>query len=387
MSSPITDPITLARSEKLIALIRQEIESAGGYISFARFMELALYAPELGYYSAGSDIFGHSGDFITAPLISPLFTHCIARQFQEILAELNQADILEIGAGSGVFAKDVLLELEKLGTIPQHYFIYEISASLRGQQQALLQSACPHLLSRVQWLDELPQEFSGIIFANEVLDALPVNCFHVEEESVKERSVVWDNDKKQFQWQLTVPDSAFAKRLEDIRGEFSLPLGYESEINFSLSEYIAKLAKILKKGIILFFDYGYGRREYYHPDRMQGTLMCFYQHRGHDNPLVNVGLQDITAHVDFTSVVESAVGCGLSLAGYTTQAGFLLACGLLELAEQRADSAIDQYQQSQAIKKLTLPAQMGELVKVMALSKDFNSPLIGFSLLDRRRDL
>jgi SAM-dependent MidA family methyltransferase len=377
MSSPIRDPLT--------ELMRQEIESAGGYISFARFMELALYAPTFGYYSAGSNIFGHEGDFITAPLISPLFTRCVSRQFKQILDELNGGDILEIGAGSGVFAKDALLELEALESLPQHYFIYEISTALRREQQQLLQTACPHLLSRVQWLEELPQEFCGIIFANEVLDALPVRLFQIDENDIKERSVGWDHN--QFQWQLTLPEAEFANHVEQLRDEFALPPGYESEINIVLSSYISKLADTLKQGVILFFDYGYGRREYYHRDREHGTLMCFHEHRGHDNPLINVGLQDMTAHVDFTAVAEHAVQSGLSLAGFTTQAGFLLACGLLEMAEQQAASAVDQYQQSQAIKKLTLPAQMGELVKVIALSKELDLKLRGFELQDRRRDL
>lgn len=368
-----------ARSEKLSDLIRQDIENAGGSISFARFMELALYSPNLGYYSAGTTPFGHNGDFITAPHISPLFSRCLARQFQPLLHELHH--ILEIGAGSGVFAKDVLLELEKLGNLPENYFIYEISPVLRETQKQLFQLECPHLLARIHWLEKLPQDFTGIIFANEVLDALPVHCFQVEEEGIKERSVGFNNNE--FHWILTNPIKEILDRL--YQEEISLPVGYASEINLAAPVWIKELGHTLKKGVVLLFDYGYGRREYYHPDRTQGTLMCFHQHQQHSNPFAYIGLQDITAHVDFTAVVESAIDAGFSLAGYTTQAGFLLACGLLELVEQ--SSAVEQYQTNQAIKKLTMPSQMGEIIKVMGLSKDFEVPLLGFALHDRRKDL
>lgn len=370
-------------SSTLTDIIQEEIQQAGGHISFARFMELALYAPGMGYYTSHANPFGKSGDFITAPEISPLFARCIARQIQQVLMAIPDSDILELGAGSGVFAKDVLLELEKLNFLPQHYFIFEISAALREQQQQFLQTHCPHLLTRVQWLDALPSTFSGVIFANEVLDAIPIHCFRITEDGIQERCVAWENNR--FFWKATSPTSEdFTKKVSAIQQEYNLPAGYESEINLALPAWIKSLSTILEKGLILLCDYGYGRREYYHPDRHQGTFMCYHQHRRCDDPFQFVGLQDMTAHVDFTTVVEHT---DLTLAGFTTQASFLLACGLLNLAGENSSTVIDIYQQNQAIKTLTLPSQMGEAVKIIGLSKDLNILPIGFSLHDRRRDL
>lgn len=379
------DPLAIERHKKLCQHIREEIETAGGFISFARYMELALYTPHLGYYMAGARQFGKSGDFVTAPDISPLFSHCIAKQCQSILAALPKSDILELGAGAGTLAKTLLLELEKSSHLPQHYFIFEISPALREYQYQILKTHCPHLLSRITWLTHLPQSFTGVIFANEVLDALPVHCFQVEAEGIKEKCVTYHDQK--FVWQIKAPTAPqFTERLLETRAP-EIP-GYESEINLMLPEWITALGHSLKEGVILLMDYGYGRREYYHPDRTTGTLQCHYQHRRHADPLIFTGLQDITAHVDFTTVVESAVSAGLTLAGYTTQVSFLLACGLLDNVEESNTVSIEaQYQQNQAIKRLTLPSEMGEVVKVMGLSKNFDAALRGFSLYDRCRDL
>lgn len=379
-------PDALAHSEKLRQLIIQDILSNDGHITFARFMELALYAPGLGYYSAGNQKFGKKGDFVTAPEISPLFAQCIARQCQQVLQELGSFDILEFGAGSGKFATDLLAELEQLNSLPQHYFILEVSAELRERQQHLLQTKCPHLLTRIQWLDALPtMGISGVIFANEVLDAMPINLFHYANNTLKERYVSVQDNK--LIWQITTPSEALIKPLEHIKDECELTDNYNSEINLMLPAWIQALSTILKSGLILLFDYGYGRREYYHRDRDCGTLMCHYQHQRHSDPLILVGLQDITAHVDFTAVVESAIDAGLNLAGYTTQSAFLFACGLLEIAARDNLTAADLYQQNQQIKLLTLPSQMGEIVKAIGLSKNWDTALLGFSLHDRRRDL
>jgi SAM-dependent MidA family methyltransferase len=383
MVLPLPNSVARARSDQLTDLIRAEIAKSGGFISFARFMELALYKPILGYYSASAPKFGQGGDFITAPHISPLFAQCLARQFQLVLAQMENDDILEIGAGSGLFAKDVLLELEKLNSLPKHYFILEISPELRLHQEELLRSECPHLLSRVQWLDALPKEFKGVIFANEVLDALPVHCFQIKKNQLYERSVGWENEA--FCWKLTAPSAALREHVEKLQREISFPEEYASEINIVLTSFIQSLANSLKQGVIFLFDYGYGQREYYHPDRQQGTLMCYFQHQKHDNPLVFAGLQDMTAHVDFTAVAENAVEAGLDLMGYTTQQGFLLSAGLLENASK--ESAVEQYNQSVAIKKLMLPSEMGEAVKVMGLGKGIEMFLEVFRLQDRRRDL
>jgi SAM-dependent MidA family methyltransferase len=380
--------MTLNNPEQLIQTIRQQITQSGGAIPFATFMQLALYAPNLGYYNTGKRLFGRGGDFVTASEISPLFAACIAKQCQQILTALGTGDMLEIGAGSGQFAKNVLLELQQLNCLPRHYFIYEISPALRAQQLQLFEEECPALLNRVHWLDELPSSgINGIIFANEVLDALPVTCFQVTEEGVQERCVTWENDH--FAWKNNAPTASdFAAQIKTLAETVELAVGYTSEIHLEIPKWLRQIAPVLTQGVILLIDYGYGRREYYHPDRTQGTLMCFHQHRSHSDPFAMVGLQDITAHVDFTTVAEQAVDLGLTVAGYTTQAAFLLASGLLALAEERQSaSAADIYTQAQAIKTLTLPSQMGEIIKVIALTKQIDFPLTGFALHDRRKDL
>jgi SAM-dependent MidA family methyltransferase len=387
---PTPNATALAYSQTLTQFIRQEIEAAGGYISFARYMELALYTPGLGYYSAGSYKFGKQGDFVTAPEISPLFAQCVAKQCQQILTALGSGDILELGAGSGKLAGDLLCTLEQLGCLPQHYFILEISGELRARQQQWLTSTCPHLLSRVTWLDRLPEiPIKGVIFANEVMDAMPVHCFQTDDNGIQERCVTIQHDL--FDWQIMPPTTpALLQQIQAIQAiqeECPLPPGYRSEINLLLSSWIQTLALTLEQGIILLSDYGYGRREYYHPDRSTGTLMCYYQHHYHSDPFKLIGLQDITAHVDFTAVAENALAANLQVAGYTTQAAFLLASGILELAQQNTLSPADEYEQNQAIKLLTLPSQLGEAIKVISLSKNFDLPLLGFSLHDRRHHL
>lgn len=374
--------------EKLTTLIRQEMIQSGGSLSFARFMELALYAPYLGYYTGGKHKLGSRGDFLTAPEISPLFAKSIARQCQQIALKFSSYEILEFGAGSGVFAKDLLFALDEMGILPKHYFILEVSAELRDRQQRFLQSECPQFFSRIKWLDTLTHfSMEGIIFANEVMDAMPVHAFEIQENDIKERFVTWQHD--QFCFESREPLTPKLKALcQTLRETYLLPNGYQSEIHLFLSAWIQTIAKVLIKGVILLIDYGYGREEYYHPDRSMGTLMCYYQHHKHDNPFKWVGLQDITAHVDFTTVIESADAIGFKLAGYTTQAAFLTACGLLEIAEKEKNfSEKEKFQQNTAIKKLIFPHEMGEVIKVMALSKAWNDALIGFSLLERRRDL
>ena len=384
---PTPSPLSLEHSNKVLAHVRQEIEKAGGYISFARFMEIVLYTPGLGYYSAGNPKLGELGDFVTAPEISVLFTKCVARQCQEILQSMPAQNILEFGAGSGKFAADLLLELERVDCLPTSYSILEISADLRAKQSYLLQSRCPHLFSRVSWLDCLPDPgFQGIIFANEVLDAMPSHCFQIDKHTSKERYVSLVDDR--LSW-LSAPSTSpeLTRRVTEINEMATLPHGYESEVNLIIPAWISAVADIFQQGVMLLFDYGYGRREYYHAERDHGTLMCYYQHHRHSDPFFLPGLQDITTSVDFTCVAEAADAGGLQIAGYTTQASFLLACGIIELANDPALTHLEQYQQNQAIKMLTLPAQMGELIKVIALTKNYDEPLIGFSLFDRRKDL
>jgi SAM-dependent MidA family methyltransferase len=376
------------RSTAISDYIRQELLTIPDHvISFARFMELALYHPEWGYYSTEHFHLGEHGDFTTAPEISSLFAQCLARQIQQIHQSLALPSLLELGAGTGKLAGDLLTELEHLECLPDHYYIYEISAGLRKKQQDFLQTAYPRFYSRVTWLATLPENFSGTIIANEVLDALPVHCFQIEEDNIREKCVAFDHH--QFVFKLCEAASPLQEEVSALRDLYSLPNGYESEINLHVHDFIAALAHSLKKGIILFADYGYGQREYYHRERSKGTLTCFYRHQKHDNPLVMPALQDITAHVDFTRVIDKAVDNGLSLLGYTSQAAFLLACGLTELvtAAEKNLTQAEELKLHHAVKLLTLPTEMGERIKFMALGKGAELPLLGFRLQERRREL
>lgn len=369
-------------------IIREEIIANGGQIAFDRFMELALYHPVYGYYFSTDFQLGEHGDFTTAPEISPLFAQCFAKQCQQIFTHLDHKNILELGAGSGQFAFDLLTELDRLDITPKQYIIYEISTSLRKKQQQLLHTLKPSLYERIQFIETLPQDLKGIIIANEVLDALPVNCFRIDDETIKERTVGLENNE--FVWKLSTPlTPTLAAKVQTLHETYLLYNGYESEINLHLPAFIASICNSLSQGVILLADYGYGQHEYYHPERNHGTLAGFYQHQRSDNPLINVGKQDITAHVDFTSVIENAVEYGCTLGGFTTQAAFLLACGLLEIAEELEQqlSIKEQVNLHNAIKILTLPSEMGDRVKIMALNKNIDLKLKGFDLQDRRRDL
>ncbi len=380
---PMPDPTALAHSERLKQMICAEIHR-NGPISFARFMQLALYAPGLGYYSAGARKFGPEGDFITAPEISPLFSQCVARQCQQVLAAIKNSDILEFGAGSGVMAGSILKELIKNNSAPNHYYILEVSAELRQRQQHYLHQQIPDFYHRVIWLDDLPQQsFQGVVLANEVLDAMPINRFHYRKDAIQEYFVACDG--QEFAWQLHSPTANLTQALAAY--QLDLPDDYDTEINLSLPGWIKSVAAKLNAGLILLFDYGFPREEYYHPERAMGTLMCHYRHRAHNDPFLFPGLQDITAHVDFTAVAEAAVANQLQVAGYTNQAGFLLNCDLLGLATSVNLPEFEQIQMNQAIKKLTSPAEMGELFKVIALTRQIDFSLLGFAQFDQRSRL
>lgn len=367
-------------SRELCTFIAQKA-AQNGPLSFAEYMQLALYHPTLGYYNNGSQKFGESGDFITAPEISPLFGQCLAAQIEPVLTALNATDILEFGAGSGQLASDILLALEERNRLPQHYYILELSAELQNRQREKIISLVPQMQGRVIWLERLPENFQGIIIANEVLDAMPVERFCFQNQAWWEYVVDYKEEK--FKEKLVPAREALVKPNYPI----SLPEGYHSEINLLLSGWLESLSVCQTRGLVLLIDYGFPRQEYYHPDRSMGTLMCHYQHLSHTDPYFWPGLQDITAHVDFTAVAESAVAAGFKLAGYTTQAHFLLSCGLTELAAKQPTSVKESWAQNQAIKKLVLPQEMGELFKVMALTKEFSMPLLGFELKDMREKL
>lgn len=372
-----------AHSEKLQALIRNEIEAAGGHIGFDRFMELALYAPGLGYYSAGSHKFGEAGDFVTAPELSYLFSRCLARQCSEVLKGISGGDILEFGAGSGVMAADVLAELERLDCLPEHYYILELSADLRQRQQQTIEQKVPQLCGRVVWLDVLPEaDFRGVVLANEVLDAMPVHRFSIHNSEPHELCVVWNGQG--FELDEGAPDAALYERLKHLQVEYALHDGYRSEINLRAEEWVRSLGRFLQQGVALLIDYGFPQREFYHPQRHDGTLMCHYRHRAHDDALILLGLQDITAHVDFTAVAETALQAGLSVRGYTSQANFLIANGLTELLAQSEGDTKTQLSLAAQVKRLTMPGEMGELFKVLALTREWEGGLQGFALRDER---
>lgn len=377
-----------AHSERLLTLIRAEIERAGGWIDFETFMALALYAPGLGYYSAGAHKLGAGGDFTTAPEISPLFSRCIAHQCAQVLQHLRGGSVLEMGAGSGVMALEILRELQRIECLPAGYYILEVSADLRARQQALLQQALPDYIERVHWLDTLPSDFDGVIVANEVLDALPVQRFITEHGAPHALGV---SDSERGLIAKTQPaNSGLLQAVEAIQSNLheSLPEGYCSEINLQLPEWLRSLADALRSGVMLFIDYGWPQHEYYSTERTRGTLSCFFRQRMHDNPLINVGLQDITAWVDFTALAEAGLNAGLELKGFATQAHFLFGAGLQELLSDMSEQRdAERWQLSQQVQKLTLPGEMGESFKAMAFAKDCDIELSGFSFRDLRERL
>ena len=378
---PSPDPAAAAVSDRLAATIRAEIRSAEPpRMSFERFMDLALYAPGLGYYSAGSRKFGEEGDFVTAPELTPLFSRCVARQGAEILSRTG-GDVLEFGAGSGIMAADVLSELERIGSLPTAYLILEVSADLRERQRETLGLRVPHLLERVQWLEGWPDAFEGVVLANEVLDAMPVHRFRVAAEGVQEQFVALEEERFSEIWGEP-DDSRVAQLLDALVSGCSLREGYLSELNLAAQDWTRQLATVLKRGAALVIDYGFPRREFYHPERSEGTLMCHYRHRSHQNPYQFVGLQDITTHVDFTAIAEAAHGAGLRVAGFTNQANFLLANGLAGMAEDSDEKG--RLEKAAAIKRLTLPGEMGELFKVLALTRGLEGSLTGFAWRDSR---
>ncbi len=387
-SLPIPSDDLQAHSQRLVSRIREDIDANGGLVTFAHYMQLALYAPGLGYYSAGSRKFGVGGDFVTAPEISPLFSICLARNCAQVLNQVTDGNILELGAGSGVMACDVLLELEASRCLPRKYLILEVSADLRARQGALVKERIPHLAERVEWLDRLPESgFCGVVLGNEVLDAMPVHRFCISQAGLKESNVGWQDDHFFFN-DTPLPNGPIAARIEAIKtelGDDTLYPGYCSEVNLAAEAWLTGLAHGLERGAIILVDYGFPRREYYHRDRKSGTIMCHYRHRSHPDPLILPGLQDITAHVEFTAVAEAGHSAGLSILGYTTQAYFLLASGLDALLARSDPNEVKRHLEiTQQVKKLTLPNEMGELFKVIALGKGLDAPLMGFSLFDQR---
>lgn len=350
-------------------------------------MQMALYEPGLGYYSAGAEKLGEHGDFVTAPEVSPLFSASLANQCAAVLEELGGGDIMEFGGGSGVMAADMLNTLGETGALPGRYAILEVSGDLRERQRKRVASRAPDHVQRTTWLDSLPGPgFRGVVVANEVLDAMPVHCFRWGKTGIGERRVGIEEGLPA--WRIANADPALHDFVEQIAESLGNPWdeGYDSEVNTALGHWLGALYRVIDTGVVLLIDYGYPRAEYYHPQRRMGTLICHYRHRAHEDPFFLPGLQDISANVDFSAVADAAVAAGFRIQGFTTQAQFLLGAGIAGFVERAGDD-LERLRYAQQIKQLTLPGEMGDRFHVMALSKGVAGCISGFSLRDFRKRL
>ena len=380
MSSYHSEPQTLAQlpipgeqetehSQALIGVILADIERQGGVVSFCDYMRMALYQPGLGYYSAGSTKFGASGDFVTAPEISPLFGRTLARQCEALFAQGCRRQILEFGAGSGRLCAQIVGSLDA----GVSYYILEISADLRSRQQSLLKQALTQAQYEcIEWLSELPFQFDGIVLGNELLDAMPVHIV-LKNEGWRELGIGFDGSR--FEWRVYAEHSEAVKMIQKIESVVGdLPEGYCTEVNLNYLPWLNALQACCNRAVILLIDYGYEQHQYYHPERHTGSLICHFRHRAHPDPLVYPGLQDITAFVDFDAFADAALESGFSLCGLVSQGQFLLANGLLEALDSpgQGENTLAQLECAQQIKTLTLPAEMGEKFKVIGLQKNLN---------------
>ncbi|MBN4667674.1 MULTISPECIES: SAM-dependent methyltransferase [Pandoraea] len=398
-SLPVPEPDALEHSRRLTAHLADAIRDAGGWLPFDRFMELALYAPGLGYYAAGAAKFGRlaadGSDFVTAPELTPFFARTLARQVSEIFEQTGDAKVLEFGAGSGRLAADLLLALEAEGAPCERYSIMELSGELRARQRDTIARVAPHLLDRVSWLDQLPDAFHGVMLGNEVLDAMPVRLWARRAPANGqdgrpvwfERGVVCTPDG--FAWEERRYDGALPEALAPLA---ALPPAQEylTETHEAAAAFVRSVAPLLARGVLLLVDYGFPAREYYHPQRAQGTLMCHYRHHAHDDPFYYPGLQDITAHVEFSGIADAGVQAGLDLLGFTSQARFLMNAGIVELMSALDPSDPKTYlPAAAAAQKLLSEAEMGELFKVIAFGRGMDewAGLIGFATGERSHAL
>lgn len=380
---PPPSPEALAHSARVIEHVRRELAATDGWMSFARYMELVLYAPGLGYYSAGARKLGADGDFTTAPELTPLYGHCLAQQARQILA-LGLDEILEVGAGSGALAAELLEELDRLDAVPQRFLILELSADLRARSRDLLAERVPHLMERIAWLNVLPPAISGLVLGNEVLDAMPVHIVRATEHGIEEGGVVASRGERPFEWGFRPA----AGELRSAAEQLGLPPGYVSEVALAARAFVRSVGTILERGVMLFVDYGFPTREFYHEQRSQGTLMCHYRHRAHADPFFLPGLQDVTAHVDFSAVAAAASKVELDVLGYTSQEQFLINCGITDLMLRTSPEEPSRYlPAAAAASKLLSPAEMGELFKAIAFGRGVPDELAGFRSGDRRHTL
>lgn len=388
---PVPDREALAISQELSTRIAAEIARNGGWLSFARYMEMALYEPGLGYYSNPGQVFGAAGDFVTAPELTPLFGATLARQVSPWLKDPALAGsgqvVLEVGGGSGMLAAQLLNALDNVGHHEVRYLILELSAERREHQRQTLKSLAPGLMDRVGWLETFPESFAGVVVANELLDAMPVQLFEWQadaEAELQEMGVTWVDG--QFAWAPRPADAVLTETVTALRNRLG-PEGaqwhspYRSEICPAQQAWMRTLADCMTAGVVMLLDYGFAAPEYYHPQRNQGTLMCHYRHRSHADPFLWPGLSDITAHVDFTALARAATAEGFSLVGYTSMAAFLLNAGLLdELADLPREPESFWFAQAQAVQQLISEAEMGELFKVIAFEKNLReaASVLGF---------
>ncbi|RUL74870.1 class I SAM-dependent methyltransferase [Dyella choica] len=376
-SSRLPEPAAeeLAHSERLLQHLRETI-AAHGPIPFSQYMERCLYAPGLGYYSAGKTKFGKAGDFVTAPELGELFARCVVQAVQPVLAMLgSEANFLELGGGSGSFAEAALLALAGNDVLPRSYLILEPSADLRERQRERLTAALPaDIMARVAWIDRPPEQaWRGVLFANEVIDALPTTRFVLRHGEVYEEYVALDGEARLMRVDRPA-DALVAGAVRHVERDLgrSFEDGYRSEILPQLPYWMQAIAGSLEAGLMLFIDYGYVRREYYLPERQDGTLMAHYRHRAHNDPLYLPGLNDLTASVDFTALAEAGNSAGFGVAAYLPQAHFLIAAGLQAVFEHAYEQAADEltrHRLAQQVKKLTLPDQMGERFQAMLLAR------------------
>ena len=372
---PPPEPEAAAHSHELAERIASTIADEGDWIPFSRYMDLALHAPGLGYYAAGTRKFGAEGDFVTAPEITPLFGRCIALQARQVL-EATGGDILELGPGSGALAADVMEELKSHGAMPSHYFMLEVSPELRERQRARIAERFPQERDRFTWIDTLPQKFRGLVLANEVLDVIPCAMVHRQGDELQERGVVVTEAGFAFDDQ-PLPQGDLKRRVANVfpPGDYD----YLSEVNFQAEALVRTVAGAIDKGVAFFIDYGFPEREYYHAQRSMGTLRCHYRHRVHGDPFFWPGLQDITAHVDFTAMARAAESADAEVYGFTTQAYFLISCGLAVMVSNADPTmTLSRLQASSAVRRLIAPQDMGELFKVLAVGRGMDGPLLGF---------
>lgn len=375
LSLPHPSPEAAAHSHELAERIANAIAEEGGWIPFSRFMELALHAPGYGYYSAGARKIGVDGDFVTAPEISPMFARCLGMQARQTL-DRTGGDLLELGPGTGILAADLYAELKAQGAAPRRYRLLEVSPELRERQRQRIAERHPQDIDRFEWIDRLPERIDGLVVANEVLDVMPCSLVHRTGREILERGVVVT--EAGFAWEdMALPDGELKRRAATV-----IPAGdydYLTEVNLAAEALVRSVAAALGRGLALFVDYGYARGEYYHPQRSMGTLRCHYRHRFHNDPFFLPGLQDITSHVDFTAMALAAQSAGAEVMGYTTQAHFLISCGLAVLvSEGDPNMTLSRLKATSAVHRLVSPSEMGELFKVLGFGRGVESPLLGF---------